>query len=61
MTSQPCQQTFAMNILNNIGRSQEEPDIKIGQLFEKSNTKCGAETTPRTFSKNSKLSMSLNQ
>ena len=43
--------------------------MKFGQLieyngnifFEKSYTKCGKDTTPRPFSKKSKLSISLDQ
>ena len=44
--------------------------MKFGQLIEynmwnifaqKSNTKCGGETIPRTLSKTSKLNMSLDQ
>ena len=50
----------------NISRSKDNPTVKFGQLIghnmrniflEKSYTKCGEETSPRTFSKNSKWSI----
>ena len=70
MTSQPGKQTIAIHILPNILRSKENQTMKFGQLIEynmgnifleKSYRKCGEETTPRPFSKKSKLSISLDQ
>ena len=70
MTSQPRKQTIAVHILFNISRSKTDQTITFGQLisynirnilFEKSCTKCGRETIPRPFSKNLKLSISLDQ
>ena len=59
------------HILPIISRSKGDQTIKFGQLieynmrnvffFEKSCTKCGAETIPRLFSKKLKLSISLDQ
>ena len=60
MTSQPGTQT----------RSKDNQAMKFGQLIEynkknifleKSNIKCGRETTPKSFSKKSKLSISPDQ
>ena len=59
MTSQPGQQTIAINILPNISRSIGNQKKKFGQLveqnmrnifLEKSYAKCGEETSPRPFS-----------
>ena len=59
-----------MQILTNISRSKGNQTMKYGQLIEyktknifleKSYTKCGGETIPRTFCKKSKLSISLDQ
>ena len=70
MTSQPEKQTIAIHILPNISKSKDNQTMKFGQLIyhhirniflEKSYTKCGGETIPRTFSKKPKLSISLNQ
>ena len=70
MTSQPRKQTIAAHILFNISRSKTDQTITFGQLIsynirnillEKSCTKCGRETIPRPFSKNLKLSISLDQ
>ena len=69
MTSQPWKETIAI-ILPNISRSKVNQIMKFGQLIEhnmkiifleKSYTKCGGETIPRSFSKKSKLSIYLNQ
>ena len=57
-------------ILPNISISKNNQTIKLGQLIEykmrnifleKRYTKCTEETASRTFSKKSKLSMSLDQ
>ena len=57
-------------MLPNISRSKSKQTVKLGQLIEyniinvfieKPYTKCGAETIPRPFSKNLKLSISLDQ
>ena len=69
MTSQLRKQTIAIHILRNISRSKDNQTMKFGQLkynmrnifLEKSNTKYGGETNPKTFSKKSKLSISLGQ
>ena len=70
MMSQPGKQTIAIHILPNISRSEGNQTIKFGQLIEynmrnifseKSYTKCDGETIPRSFSNNSKLSISLDQ
>ena len=69
MTSQPGKETIAI-ILPNISRSKVNQIMKFGQLIEhnmkiifleKSYTKCGGETIPRSFSKKSKLSIYLHQ
>ena len=61
--------TIKLHILPNISRSKVILIMKFGQLIEynmkiifleKSYTKCGEETSPRPFSKQSKLSISLN-
>ena len=70
MTSQPGKHTITINILLNISRSKGNQTIKFGQLIEynmrnifleKSYTKCDRQTSPRPFSKKSKLSISLDQ
>ena len=70
MMSQPGKQKIAIHILPNISRSKRNQTMKFGELIEynmknifleKSFTKCGGETSPRPFSKKSKLSVSLNQ
>ena len=70
MVSKPGQQTIAIYILPNISRTECNQTMKIGQLIElimrnifieKSYTKCGEETVSRRFSKNTKLSISLDQ
>ena len=68
MTSQPGQQTIAIHILANISKSKCNQAMKSGQLIEynltkifleKSYTKRGGETIPRSFLKKLKLSISL--
>ena len=70
MTSQPDYQAIVMHILANILESKSNQIMKLGQLIEynirnifleKSYTKCGGETSPRPFSRKSKLSISLDQ
>ena len=70
MASQPGQQTIAIHIFTSISRSKGNQGMKFGQLIdynmrniflEKLYTKCGRETIPRSFSKLSKLSISLDQ
>ena len=70
MTSQPGNQTIAIHILPNISGSKTNQAVKFGQLIEyntrkhfleKSYAKCGGNTIPRSFSKKSKLSISLDQ
>ena len=70
MTSQPGKQTITIHILPNISRSTGDQTMEFSQLIkynmrkivlEKSYSKYGAETIPRPFSKNSKLSISLDQ
>ena len=60
MTSKPGKQTMAIHILLNISRSESNQPMKFDQLIdynmrniflEKSYTKCGEETIPRSFSK----------
>ena len=57
-------------MLPNIWRSKGNQTMKFGQLIEcnmrnifleKSYTKCGGETSPRSFSEKLKLSISLDQ
>ena len=68
MTSQTGKQIIATYILPNMSRSKGNQATKFGQLIEynmrnifleKLSTKSSGETSPRTFSKNSKLSVSL--
>ena len=70
MTLQPGKQTISMYVLSNISRIKGNQKMKFGQLvewnmknffLENSITKCGGETSPKPFSKNSKLSISLDQ
>ena len=70
MASQPGEQTIAILVLPNISRSKGKQTMKFGPLIEynkrnifleKSHTKCDRKTVPRLFSKNSKLSISLEQ
>ena len=65
MTSEPGQQTIAIDILAIISRIKDNQTLKFGQLIEynmgqifpeKSYTKLGWETMPRPFSKKSRLS-----
>ena len=64
------QKIITIHILPNISRSKGNQTMKFGQLrehdtrntfLEKSYTKCGRETSLRTFSRESKLSISLDQ
>ena len=70
MTSQRGKQTIVIHILPNISRSKGNKTIKFGQVIkynprkiflEKLFTKCSKETSPRRFSKKSKLSIYLDQ
>ena len=70
MTSQPGSQTVVIHILSNILRSKHNRIMKFDHLIEcnkrnifleKSNKKCGGETSPRPFSEKLKLSISLDQ
>ena len=70
MMSQPGYQTVIIHILPNISRSKDNQTMKFVRLIEynmrnifleKSYTKCGGETFSRPFSKNSKLSIPLDQ
>ena len=70
MTSQPGEQTIVIHILPKISRSKDNQTTKFGQLIEynnrnifleKSNKKCGRETSPRPFPGKLKLSISLDQ
>ena len=71
MTSQHGKQTIAIHILPNISKRKRNQTMKFGQLIEynmgiifflkNSYTKCGGETIPRPFSKNSNLTISLDQ
>ena len=60
MTSQPGQQINVIHILTNISRIKSNQTMKFGQsidynmrtiFLQQSYTKCGAETSPRPFSK----------
>ena len=68
MMWQPKKVVIAINILLNISKCEGNQTIKFDQLIEhnmknifleKSFTKCIEETILRSFSKNSKLSISL--
>ena len=68
MTSQPGKQIIAIYAFPNVSRSKDNQIMKFGQLIEyekicieKWNTKGDEETIPRSFSKNSILSISLDQ
>ena len=70
MTSQPGKRAIAIQILSYISRSKDNQTVTFRQLIEynmrnifleKSYTKYGEETSPRPFSKTSKLSISLDQ
>ena len=70
MASSTGKQMIAIHILPNISRSKCNQKMKLGQLIEhnmrsifleKSYTKFDGETSPRPFSKKSKLSISLDQ
>ena len=70
MTSQPGKQAMAIHILPYISRSKDNKKVKFGQLIwcnmrkiflEKSYLKYGGETSPKPFSKKSKLSIALDQ
>ena len=70
MTSQPIKQSISIYIFPNISGSTGNQAMKFGHLIEynmennflgKSCRKCGCETTPRPFSKISKLNVSLDQ
>ena len=69
-TSQPGSQTIATHIFPNISRSKGNQTVKSGQLIEyntkhifivNSYAKCAGETFPRSLTKTSKLSISLDQ
>ena len=66
MMSQHGKQIIVIRILPNISRSKGNKTIKFGQVIEynprnifleKLFTKCSEETSPRPFSKKSKLSI----
>ena len=70
MTSHSGKQTVAMHTLPNISRSKNNQTMKFGLLIEynmrhifleKSNTKWGGKTIPRSISKKTKLSVYLNE
>ena len=70
MTSKPRKQTVAIHILPYISRKKDNQAVKFDQLIEynmrkifleKPYPKCGGETSPKVFSKKSKLSISLDQ
>ena len=70
MTSQPGSLTIVIHILPNISRRKGNKTMKFGQLIEchmrnifleKSNKKCGGETSPRPFSEKLKVGISLDQ
>ena len=61
MTPQPRKRTIAIPTFLNVSRSKGALKIKFGELIEykarkvfleKSNTRCGEEAIPRSFSKN---------
>ena len=68
MTSQPGKQIIAIHILPNILRNKGDQTVKFCKLIEynmrnvflKIYTKCDDESSPRSFSKKSKL-ISLDQ
>ena len=68
MTSQSDKQTIVIHILPNISRSKGNETMKFGQLIEydmrrifleKSCTKWGGETSPKSFSGKLKMSISI--
>ena len=70
MMSQPGKQKIAMNILPKFSRGKDNKTVKFSQsieynmrniFLEKSCSKCVLETISRTFSGNSKLSISLDK
>ena len=70
MISQPGKQTIAIHMLPYISRNRDNQTVKFVQLIEynirkifleESYQKCGGETTPKPFSKKSKMSISMNQ
>ena len=70
MTSQNGKQMIKIYILANIPRNEGNQTMDFSQLIEfnmrnmsleKSYIRCGGETSPRPFFKNSKLSISLYQ
>ena len=70
MTPKPGKQAIAIYILPNTSKSKAKQTMKCGQLkeyyirnifLEKLYTKCCGETIPRSFSKKSKLNISLDQ
>ena len=70
ITPQPGSQLIAIHILPNISRSKDNQTMKFGQLVEynmrniflqKLYTKRGGETSPRPFSEQLSLKISLDQ
>ena len=70
MTSPTGKQTITIHILANISKSNGNQAMKFCELKEcnmkniflkKTYTRCGRETIPRSFSKKSTLSISLDQ
>ena len=70
VTSQSGKQTIAIHILPYISRTKDNQTVEFGQLIEynmkkifleKSYPKWRRETSPKPFSKKSKLSISLDQ
>ena len=70
MMSQPGKQTIAIQILPYISRAKDNQTGKFRRLIElnmrkifleKLQPKCGGETSPKPFSKKSKLRVSLDQ
>ena len=70
MMSQTGKQTITIHSLTNISRSKSSQTMKFDQLIEydmrnifleKSRTKRGAESSPRTFYKKSKFNIPLDQ
>ena len=60
MTSSSGKQLITIHILHNISRSKGKQKIK-NVFLEKSLTRWVGETSPRPFSKKSKLTITLNQ
>ena len=68
MTSQPGKQAIAIHILPYILKSKDYQTLKFGHLIEYNmrkifhkKSKCSGETSPKPFSKKSKLTVSLDQ